>query len=106
MSALSKKHVLPPFRVPWRWDLYRALHAALSISSRADRGDARAKELYRRAKLIAKETGEELSKVVLALAALEADMVQAATPFQALQPISCAPSPRRPSHNYQPSLFG
>jgi hypothetical protein len=69
--------ILPPFRAPWRADLYDALSYALSRPPRSERGDGRAKELFAQALLIAERTKEDLGAVVWALATLESAMIQA-----------------------------
>jgi hypothetical protein len=85
--------LLPPFHAPWRLDLYESLSAALLLSARAERGEARARELYRQSVEIAVATGEEREKVLWALATLEA----------AMNPEGAAEEGRFPSPQPKPS---
>lgn len=114
--------ILPPFRPPWRYDLYQSLFSALLLNPKAERGEGRAKELYRQAVMIVEKTGEDLSAVVWALATFEHAITQSAAeevrfPSSHSSPQKKAsayhaflqkvpPEQPNPSHCSQPSLFG
>ncbi len=118
--------ILPPFRSPWRYDLYQALFSALLVAPNANRGEGRARELYHQAQIIAEKTGEELSLVVWALATFEYAITHSAAgqesfPSSHSSPLSRTsgdkafvpgkhPQTRNPSsqssHCSQPNLWG
>jgi len=87
-------NILPPFRPPWRYDLYQALFSALLPNSLAQRGEGRARELYHQAQMIAEKTGEEMSALMWSLATLESAMNTSAAEeeFQSLPSSQTKPS--------------
>ncbi len=102
--------ILPPFQPPWRYDLYQALFSALLIHPLAERGEGRAKELYRQAVLIAEHTKEPVSDLVWALATFESQISAAeenrlpsshSSPLNKSSPNTAYPSSKHPK---QPSL--
>jgi hypothetical protein len=99
--------ILPPFRPPWRADLYDALSYALSMPPRSERGEGRAKELYNQALLIAEESGENLSELIWALATFESAMNQAnGTAEEERFPprLPSSPSPQKKASDYHAFL--